>query len=60
MVFLMNKQSKIIEHQKFEQLKYGKPLINPKSREIASSDKKRVPIFERPLLKDGLQGTLEP
>jgi hypothetical protein len=32
MVFLMNKQSKIIEHQKLEQLKYGKPEINPHSR----------------------------
>jgi hypothetical protein len=54
MVFLMNKQSKIIEYQKLEQLKYGKPEINPRSREIASSDKNRVPIFERPILKEGL------
>jgi len=50
MVFLMTKQSKIIEHHKLEQLKYGKPAINPRSREIASSDKTRVPIFDRPVV----------
>lgn len=58
MVFLMNKQSKIIEHQKLEQLKYGKPEINLHSRQIVASDKNRLPIFERPLFKEGLQGTL--
>lgn len=54
----MNKQTKIIEHHKLEQLKYGKPEINPKSREMASSDKNRVHIFERVTNKKGLFGTL--
>jgi hypothetical protein len=59
MLFLMTKQSKILEHQKLEQLKYaGRPEINPRSREIASSDKNRVPIYERPVVKEGLQGTI--
>ena len=54
----MNKQTKIIEHQKLEQLRYGKPEINARSREIAISDKNRVPIYERPVAKEGLQGSL--
>jgi hypothetical protein len=48
MVHLMNKQTKIIEHQKALELAPRIPQISKKSREIIEqSFSNRVPIYER-------------
>jgi len=56
MIFLMNKQTKIIEHQKLEILQFRRiPTINPHSKELVEKkDPNRVPIFARSLFKPGL------
>ena len=47
MVFLMNKQTKILEYQQSELLKARIPEINLKSRIMAASDPNRLPLYAR-------------